>query len=79
MSQSHEESFIKTPRQLIVVAILAFVIPVAVALVAALAVTRTWFPAPAPAKEQEAAIKPVGGFSLMNREAASLKDTTAGK
>lgn len=74
MSAQHEESFIKTPKQLIVAGILAFVIPVAIALIAALAVTRSLFPAEAPAEKREALVKPVGGFSLMNREAASLKE-----
>ncbi len=74
MSAHHEESFIKTPKQLIIVSILAFVIPVAIALIAALAVTRSLFPAAAPADKREALVKPVGGFSMMNREAASLKE-----
>ncbi|MFN3631042.1 MAG: hypothetical protein ACK4XK_13465 [Casimicrobiaceae bacterium] len=73
MSAHHEESFIKTPKQLIVAGILAFAIPVAIALTAALIVTRSFFPAASPASEREAMVKPVWGFSMMNREAASLK------
>ncbi len=77
MSAHSEESFIKTPRQLIVVGILAFVIPVAIALIAALLVTKNFFPDQGGAQQREASIKPAGGFTLLDVNAPSLQRAPA--
>ncbi|MCS6995435.1 MAG: hypothetical protein NZ533_00500 [Casimicrobiaceae bacterium] len=77
MSEQHSESFIKTPKQLIIAGVLAFAIPVAVALIAAYAVTGRFAAPPAAPQEREAQIKPAGGFSLLNRDAPSLKELPA--